>query len=83
MGIAIRVADYFNVSVDYLLGRDDDVGAALVVPDVLKKVQVAFHRGGVEDLTQDEVDRLAEFAMFLQSQRKERERRNDKTRNAL
>ena len=66
-----KIANYFNVTTDYLLGLNDDPNPPeLVIPDVLKDVRVAFHRGAFEDLTQDEVDRLAEFATFIKSQRK-------------
>jgi transcriptional regulator with XRE-family HTH domain len=67
-----KIADFFNVSTDYLLGRTDTPGSPLDIPSVLSGVAVAFPGGAVEDLTQDEVDKLAEFARFLLSQRKER-----------
>ena len=41
----------------------------LIIPDELKNVRVAFHRGEFDDLTQDEVDKLAEFAKFIKTQR--------------
>lgn len=70
----IKMADYFGVSTDYLLGRVDDPTPQgkpdLVIPEELKGAKVAFHNGDLEDLTQDEVDRLAEFARFIKSQRK-------------
>ena len=66
-----KLADYFGVSTDYLLGKTDDRNyQELVIPQDLDNVRVAFHRGGIEDLTQEEVDKLAEFAQFLKSQRK-------------
>ncbi|GHV39042.1 hypothetical protein FACS189490_01980 [Clostridia bacterium] len=41
----------------------------LKIPDVLKDVKVAFHGGDFEDLEQYEVDRIAEFARFIKTQR--------------
>lgn len=68
--VKMQIAEYFNVSIDYMLGRTDDTSPPeLIIPDELKDVKVAFHRGEFEDLTQYEVDRLAEFAKFLKTQR--------------
>lgn len=68
-----RIADFFDVSTDYLLGRTDDPNPQpLVIPDELKDVRVAFHKGDTEDLTQDEVDKIAEYVKFIKEQRKKR-----------
>ena len=68
----VKIANYFGVATDFLLGNDDasvrDIG--LVIPNELDNIQVAFHRGEFEDLTQDEVDKLAEFAKFIKTQRR-------------
>jgi len=65
------IAGIFNVTVDYLLGMTELPNPQkLIIPDELKNVRVAFHRGEFEDLTQDEVDKLAEYARFVKAQRK-------------
>jgi len=65
----IEMARIFGVNIDYILGSTDDPTPAgqkpLIVPDELKDVRVAFDRGEFEDLTQDEVDTLAEIARVL------------------
>ena len=67
----IKIADYFNVSTDYVLGLSNNPNPAdLIIPDILKGVPVAFHRGEFEGLTQDEVDALAVIAKTLKAQRK-------------
>ena len=69
-----KIADYFHVTTDYLLGRSDSPSPQLLhIPDELKDVQVAFHRGEFEDLTQDEVDAIAVLAKTLKEQRKKKE----------
>ena len=66
-----KIAKIFNVSLDYLLGMTEMLSPQeLIIPDELKNVRVAFHRGAFEDLTQDEVDKIAEFARFVKAQRK-------------
>ena len=58
-----KIASYFNVTVDYLLGRTNDpTPQELNVPSSLKNIPVAFHRGEFDDLTQEEVDALARIA---------------------
>ena len=64
------IADYFNVTTDYLLGKSATPDPTLSIPEALKNVRVAFHRGEFEDLSQEEVDKLAEFAQFIKSQRR-------------
>lgn len=63
-----EIADYFDVSADYLLGREVAY-QKLVIPSDLAHVRIATHLGESEDLTQDEINKLAEFAKFLKSQR--------------
>jgi len=67
------LAPHLNVSPTYLMGWDDNEEKdELVIPDILEGAKVAFHQGEFEDLTQDEVNRLAEFASFIKSQRKDK-----------
>lgn len=63
-----RLADYFNVSVDYLLGREEK--STYTVPENLQGVPVAFS-GGLEDLTQEDLDEVSKFVEFLKSKKKD------------
>jgi len=65
----LKIAEHFGVTTDYLIGN---YVAPIQVPEALSEVQVAFHRGEFEDLTQDEVDKLAEYAKFIKAQRDEK-----------
>ena len=65
-----KIAKYFGVTTDYLLGLSDNPNPPdLVIPEVLKGVPVAFHRGEFENLTQDEVDSLARIATEYKAMR--------------
>ena len=64
-----KIASYFNVTVDYLLGRTDMPVQELIIPESLRDVPVAFHRGEFEDLTQAEVDALAAIAEGYKAKR--------------
>lgn len=57
-----KVADYFNVSVDYLLGRTED-----------KDIQtIAAHHDG-EEWTEEELDEIERFKEFVRMKRKQQE----------
>jgi transcriptional regulator with XRE-family HTH domain len=60
----LKIADYFNVSVDYLLGKSD-----LKTPDEeLSQEQFALW-GEVKDLTEEEKKKVLDFIKFTKSQR--------------
>lgn len=71
-----KIADYFGVSVDYLLGRTDDPS----LPDKKDKTiqGLAFIDGGVEELDEEEMDYLREslelFRRMKERKAKEREK---------
>lgn len=63
-----KIADYFGVSVDYLLGRTDDP-APLEKKD--KPIQgLAFIDGGVEELDEEEMDYLMESLELFRRMKK-------------
>lgn len=56
------IADYFNVSVDYLLGRTDNT-----------EIQtIAAHHDG-DDWTEEELDEIEQFKEFVRMKRKQQE----------
>ncbi len=65
----LELSNFFQVSADYLLGNSDVKNQKLDIPEDVQGSMVAFNRGEFEDLTQDEVDKIAEFAQFVKSQR--------------
>ena len=67
----IIIANYFEVSVDYLLGRSDIPNPELIIPDSMKDSLFAFNGGDTSDLTQKEVDKIEEYIQFVKSQRKD------------
>jgi transcriptional regulator with XRE-family HTH domain len=66
--MVVKLADYFDVTTDYLLGKSDSPG--LIIPEILERKYAAFDRCEFEDLTQDEVDTLANIAETLKKQRR-------------
>ncbi|MCL2153637.1 MAG: helix-turn-helix domain-containing protein [Oscillospiraceae bacterium] len=67
------IADYFNVTTDYLLGRtrtyEQSPPQAFMVAEPSGDALTTFHRGEFKGVTQDEVDKLAIFAEGLKAGR--------------
>ena len=57
------IADYFNVDIDYLLGRTNKT-TKIINPNTM-----AAHFDG-DEYTEDELDKIKEFAAFVKSNRK-------------
>ena len=63
-----KVADYFNVSVDYLLGRTDDPKGVAEV-QILGYVDSDNKAHAFEDLTGEELQKLIEYADMMRKAR--------------
>lgn len=60
------LADYFDVTVDYLLGRTDSPD--LAIPKEIENMQFAFHGGiNTEGLSKEDIDTLKKMADFMRS----------------
>lgn len=67
-----KLADYFGVSVDYLLGRTDTPTpetSDLEMPAELESVRMAFY-GGPSNLSQKSLQDIAEYVKFIQERDK-------------
>lgn len=76
-----KVADYFDVSTDYLLGRSSNISIDGTVQEENLSSQIMF-RMNTEGLSEDEVDELKDevdrFLRFRRSEiERERERKQD------
>lgn len=60
------LADYFEVTVDYLLGRTDSPD--LAIPKDIENMQFAFHGGiNTDGLSKEDIDTLKKIADFMRS----------------
>lgn len=58
------IADYFNVDIDYLLGR------TLKTTKIIKPTTIAAHFDG-DEYTEEELNKIKEYAAFIKSTRKQ------------
>jgi len=66
---AVKIAAYFGVSVDYLIGRDETEKGSAEEEPTRENIRFALS-GEVRDLTEDELDEIVNFAKFVQERRK-------------
>ena len=57
------IADYFNVDIDYLLGRTSKT------TKIIKPTTIAAHFDG-DEYTEEELNKIKEYAAFIKSTRK-------------
>ncbi len=62
------IANYFSVSVDYLLGKTDKKEKPASLKDELKGVNFALY-GEVHDLTEDEMQDVLNYVKYMKSKR--------------
>lgn len=67
-----KLADYFGVSIDYLLGRDEKEPPALVIESGHSKDAIEFAKAHPE-LTTEEWEELERYAMLLIAAKKAKE----------
>lgn len=69
-----KVADYFGVSVDYLLGRTDNPSMSDEAPSMAKQVMMRMDTNGLSDKELDEIESEMErfFAWRLEEIKREK-----------
>lgn len=65
-----KIADYFDVSTDYLLGREEKSPPAqqenLNIPDALKPYQFAFYEG-IDGLSEESIKDILKYVDYVKS----------------
>lgn len=65
--VLLKIAERYNVTVDYLLGRDDSTPPTL--DEQLSGISFALY-GEIHDLTDDEKQDILDYVRFKRSQKK-------------
>ena len=63
----VKIANYFDVTVDYLLGRNDETIRKPKLDEGIKTI-AARRIGPVEDLSDEAIDKINEYIEFIRMQ---------------
>lgn len=64
----IKLAEYFNVSTDYLLGKTDIRNPGKQIDDVLNEAMIGMSKQDYEKLTETQKKQIRDFAIFVKNQ---------------
>lgn len=67
---ASMLADFFNVSIDYLLGKTDVRNAGKQIDDVLNEAMIGMSAEEYENLTETQKKQIRDFALYIKNQEK-------------
>lgn len=62
------LADYFDVSLDYLLGKTDIRNPGKQIDDVLNEAMIGMSKEEYEELTETQKKQIRDFAIFVKKQ---------------
>lgn len=64
----IKLAEYFGVSTDYLLGKSDIRNPGKQIDDVLNEAMIGMSKEEYEALTETQKKQIRDFALFVKNQ---------------
>ena len=64
----IKLAEYFNVSTDYLLGKTNVRNPGKQIDDVLNEAMIGMSKEDYEKLTEAQKKQIRDFALFVKKQ---------------
>ena len=65
----LKIADYFNVSTDYLLGKTDARNPVQKIDDVLNEAMIGMSKKDYDGLTDTQKKQIRDFALFVKEQK--------------
>lgn len=66
----VKLAEYFNVSTDYLLGKTDIRNSGQQIDDVLNEAMIGMSKEEYDKLTETQKKQIRDFAIFVKNQSK-------------
>lgn len=68
--VIIKLANYFGVTTDYLLGKTDIRNTGEQIDDVINESMIGMSRKEYEKLTETQKKQIRDFAIFVKNQNK-------------
>lgn len=66
--LTLKFADFFKVSIDYLLGKTDIRNPGEQINDVLNEAMIGMSKRDYEKLTETQKKQIRDFAIFVKNQ---------------
>lgn len=66
--ITLKLAEYFNVSTDYLLGKTDIRNPGKQIDDILNEAMIGMSKEEYEALNETQKKQIRDFAIFVKNQ---------------
>ena len=66
--LTLRIANFFNVSIDYLLGKTDIRNPGKQIDDVLNEAMIGMSKEDYEKLTDIQEKQIRDFAIYIKNQ---------------
>lgn len=70
----LKLADYFEVSVDYLLGKTDIRHPGQQIDEVLNEAMIGMSKEEYEKLSETQKKQIRDFALFVKNQSEEQKK---------
>lgn len=70
----LKLAEYFGVSTDYLLGKSDIRHPGKQIDDVLNEAMIGMSKSDYEKLTETQKKQIRDFALFVKNQSEEQKK---------
>ena len=66
--IKIKMAELFNCSVDYLIGKTDIRNPGKQIDDILNEAMIGMSKKEYDELTENQKKQIRDFAIFIKNQ---------------
>lgn len=66
--LILKLAQFFNVSTDYLLGKTDVKNPGKQIDDVLNEAMIGMSKEEYESLSETQKKQIRDFALFVKKQ---------------
>lgn len=70
----IKLANYFDVSTDYLLGKTDIRNPGKQIDDILNEAMIGMSKEEYEALNETQKKQIRDFAIFVKNQNEEKKK---------